>query len=127
MHTKTDEGRFHEIRRRWLEKVEREETYRMDVLYAKYRSRMPERSWMTKGELDRIERMRTAQDRESDKMFGLLDRIGGRDWRSHAPHHWVMRELTFADATTTGALSIVPPPSYGCTEQRMLVFASART
>jgi hypothetical protein len=59
-------------------------------------------------------------------MFALLDRIGGRSWRSLVPHHWVMEELSYEDATTRDALSAVPPCGYGASARDVENFAGGR-
>jgi hypothetical protein len=121
-----DEKQFAAIQARFRAAQEREETYRLDVLYRKYRDRRPPRSWLTSGEIKRLDALRIAQDKIGESMFTLLDRIGGRDWRVGCPYMWVMTELTYADAITTGPLSAIPPIPYGYSERDAKVFASAR-
>jgi hypothetical protein len=54
----------------------------------------------------------------------LLDQIGRRAWRRGAPVHWIMTELSGADAETMGPPSVVPPRPYGYTTREMEHFAA---
>jgi hypothetical protein len=123
----SDRKRFDAIRARWCKSREAERAYRLDVLFDKYGDRYPPDYWLTATERRRLEVFRRAQDRASDAMFALLERIGGRSWKSLIPHHWVMEELTFEDATTRGRLSAVPPCGYGASRLYVESFAGART
>ena len=69
--------------------------------------------------LDRAER------RAWDRLYAYLSAISPRDWASTVPTTWIRDRLTFADATTRDALSVVPDPAYGYTEQDARAFAAA--
>jgi hypothetical protein len=56
--------------------------------------------------------------------MALLDELGGRDWRRGASVPWIMTEPTYADAVTTGPLSVVPHPPYGYTARKVEQFAA---
>jgi hypothetical protein len=120
-----DRARFEAIRARWVKACDAERAYRLDVLLSRYAKTNPSSSWLNATERRRLEAFRRAQDRASDAMFELLDRIGGRYWRSLIPHHWVMEELSYEDATTRGALSVVPPCGYGTSAREVERFAAA--
>jgi hypothetical protein len=45
--------------------------------------------------------------------------------RSLVPHWWVMEDLSYEDATTRGALSVVPPCGYGARPSDVERFAAA--
>jgi hypothetical protein len=76
------------------------------------------------GERARLASFTRAQDRAIDEMMALLDQIGAREWWHGVPIHWVMTELTYADAVTNGSLSVVPPAPYGYTTREMQQFAA---
>lgn len=108
-----DQDRFLAIRARWVRARDGERAYRLDVLLSRYGKADPPSRWLTATERRRLDVFRRAQDRASDAMFALLDRIGGRSWRSLVPHQWVMDELSYEDAVTRDALSVIPPLGYG--------------
>lgn len=118
--------RFAAIRRRYLAAKERENNYRLAILLPKYGSLRPPTSWLTRTEIARLAQLDRAQDREGDKFCALLDKIGGRNWRTHAPYWWVLEKLTFEDATTTVQLAEIPPAGYGYRPDDMQRFAAPR-
>jgi hypothetical protein len=120
-----DRARFEAIRARWVKSCDAERAYRMDVLLRRYGKMDPPSYWPNATERRRLDTFRRAQDRASDAMFELLDRIGGRYWRSLVPHWWVMEDLSYEDATTRGALSVVPPCGYGARPSDVERFATA--
>ena len=74
-------------------------------------------SWRyRKGDQVKLERLRRARDRVSDRFYRLLE-ASPRDWRVGVPHAWVCLHLSFEDATRpiNEPLSIVPPRAYGAT------------
>lgn len=107
--------RFESARRRYLDVRQAREDFRLDVLITKYGRMDPPLSWLTRTEINRLDALRRRENRVSDAMFRLLDEFGGRSWRSLVPYWWVMGDLSWEDATTTGELSVVPPPGYGAT------------
>ena len=62
----------------------------------------------------RLDRLRRAEDRASDRMFRLLE-ASPRNWRDGAPSHWVCFHLPYEDAVRPKGerLSIIPPCAYG--------------
>lgn len=121
----TNEEKFDAIKRRYANAKAREDAYRLDVLLRKYGQCRPPISWLTRGENKRIETFRRSQDRAIESMMTLLARVSDRNWYSGSPCHWIMRELTYSDAITSDALSIIPPPAYGYREQDARRFAEA--
>lgn len=119
----TDRQRFESARRRYREAEERRETFRCAML-AKYGRLDPSRAWMTRGEVDRLERVRRAEDRAGDALFAVLDRVSARSWRSGPPFWWIMTELSWEDVTTSGALTVIPPCDYGSCPRDMERFAA---
>ena len=122
--TGADEGRFVAIQRRYGEARERERAFRDDVLSKKYGRSDPPGAWLTRTERRRLDSFHRAHARLADAMTALLARVSQRDWASGAPLHWIMTTLTYADATTTGALSVSPPPPYGHTIRDMRHFVA---
>jgi len=120
-----DAERFAAIRRRHLEVRERERRFRETVLLPKYGAMRPPSQWLNRTEQRRLEALDRAEDRTVTAMMTVLDEIGGRNWRAGAPLRWVMGELTYEDAITTGELSSVPPPAYGYSARDMQRFAAA--
>lgn len=104
--------RFDGIRRLWSAVQERRQTFSRDM-QSRYGAYDPPRAWMTRTEIKRLDSILTADSKRTDQMCALLDDISPRDWRSGVPSHWLMSDLTFEDATTRGALSVVPPCAYG--------------
>lgn len=124
MSARTPRARFEAARRRYLDVRRDRERFQLDVLVVKYGRMEPQLSWLTRGEVARLDVLRRRENRVSDAMFALLDEYGGRNWRSLVPYTWVMSELSWEDATTTGQLSVVPPPGYGSTVVDMKRFAA---
>lgn len=75
------------------------------------------------GERKKLESLERAGRKHSDRFLGLLASISPRDWTSGVPVVWLRDGLTYADAVTTGALSVVPPPSWGSTVRDSEMFA----
>lgn len=77
------------------------------------------------GNADRkkLERLDARAKRAFDAFFKFVASISPRTWDSGVPCHWIGSKLTFADATTRGQLSTVPPPAWGFTQADMEQFA----
>ena len=71
-------------------------------------------TWATPAEKKRLERLRAAYDRASDRMYRLLE-ASPRDWSRGVPAYWVATQLTYDDAVrpTSEPLSVEPPKAYG--------------
>ena len=120
----TAEQKFHSIRARAVKARERLEAHE-DTLRRKYgQARVPS-AWMTRTEDAKREALSAAQSKAWDAMFALLADISPRSWSAGVAAWWVVEELTYADATTTGALSVVPKPGYGTTPREVERFAEA--
>ncbi len=79
--------------------------------------------WAGRGEQTKLAMLKTRADKASGAFFASLLTIQGRDWASGIPCYWIIESLTFADATTTGQLSVVPPAAWGFTDQDSKRFA----
>lgn len=75
-------------------------------------------------EREKLDKLREKEGKAQDAFFAWLDRYSPRSWRSGVPCYWVCEELTYADAITAGAMSVVPPPSYGSVHGDSLRFAA---
>lgn len=117
------EKRFESIRAAYRKVAERRETFR-SALREKYGESCPPLPWQTRTERNKADAIQAADMKATERMCSLLDEISPRDWRSGVPAHWLMTDLTFADATTRGALSVVPPCAYGHSAADMRAFAS---
>ena len=75
----------------------------------------------------KLEAMENAARKAADKFYAFLATItpDGRKWDSGVPCSYLLKGLTYADATTRGQLAVVPPPAYGYTDQDMRVFSWA--
>jgi hypothetical protein len=118
------EFQFDRIRSRWMQVQARRDAHRSAML-AKYGRHDPPRSWMNKGESARQDAILAADLRETERMCMLLDRVSPRNWRAGVPAHWLMSELTWEDAITSGRLSVVPPVAYGMTPRDVDAFSTA--
>lgn len=83
------------------------------------------RAWMSASDQRKLESANKADEKARDAMFALLDRISPRYWRSGVASHWVMTELTYADAITHGPLSTLPDGGYGSLPDDVRRFSAA--
>ena len=82
------------------------------------------RGYLGKKATHRLDILQRANTRAVDRFFALLDTIGGRQFRSGVPCHWLIEKLTYEDAVTRGQMSAVPPPAWGCSDADMPRFAA---
>lgn len=79
------------------------------------------RSWIAKGERDKLERLRARLDKAGDKIYELLVRISprGEAWLSGVPTWWVLNKLTWEDAVRPAGepLSVEVPIAWGATQR----------
>lgn len=106
----TKQQRFEALQARWRKAREKasELRYKLESAYG----------WMyfvhaPKGKRDRLDLARAAEDKAQDAIFTWLDQNSPRDWRRGVPCNWVCDSLTYADAITSGQLSVTPPVAYG--------------
>lgn len=67
---------------------------------------------MSGSERKKMDSIRAKMDKASNDMFELLSRISPRNWEIGVPLHWVMMDLSWEDAVTSGPLSSVPEGGY---------------
>ena len=79
--------------------------------------------YASKTERKRLDALRARIDKTADRLFAMLDEISPRGWRSGAPWHWIITQLTYDDAVSSGQLAVVPPPAYGYNDRDMQLFA----
>lgn len=82
-------------------------------------------AWAKRSDTKRFTALNARLAREERKFFDYLFAISPRNWETGVPVGWMRDHLTFADAVTRGALSEVPPPAFGSTEERSRAFARA--
>lgn len=102
----------------------REFTIDMAVKYGETQSGLRTHYW-SKREVATYEKLKRAAGRAEQSFFKFLKTIQKRDFSVGVPAWWIRDVLTYEDATTTGALSVVPPPAYGYTELSVQQFAGA--
>lgn len=114
---KKHEKRFKSLRARWLSAGQAMQEFRakMDCHYGNWWYSHHFTAAQQKKQLS----LRRRSEKVSDAFYELLDTISPRQWRSGVSYHWVLNQLTYADATTTGALSVMPQAAYGATESQM--------
>lgn len=72
----------------------------------------------------RLDRLQERARAASDAYHALLVLISPRDWTRGIPAQWVRERLTWDDAITSGALSVIPPAAYQYTERDSRAFAA---
>ena len=106
------ETRFTTLQQRWQTAAETDRT-----LSFRARGRA-----MTSKDGLRLTRAHAAETRACDAFCAYLTEISPRAWGQGIPCTWLRTALTFADATTAEALSVVPPPAYGWAPQDLVPF-----
>jgi len=107
----SNEAKFDAKRKKLVAAVEKRTALQVE-LARKYGDGFRE-SWLTAGEARRLEGLKTRASDLADEMFAFVASISPRDWSTGVPFNWIVNELSFADAITRGALSVVPPVAYG--------------
>ena len=79
------------------------------------------RSWITKTERDKLDRLEAKRDKIGDKIVELLVRVSprGEAWLSGVPTWWIKEKLTWEDAVrpVDEPLSVEVPLSWGNTRR----------
>jgi hypothetical protein len=79
------------------------------------------RTWLSKGDSDRLERLEAKVNRVGDKIVDLLVRVSprGEAWLSGVPAWWIRERLTWEDAVRPAdePLSIEVPLAWGATHR----------
>lgn len=107
----SNEAKFDAKRAKYLKAVEKRTAIQVE-LATKYGDGF-KNSWLNAGELRRLEGAKTRASDLADEFFVFVASISPRDWSNGIPFTWIVEKLTYADAVTRGALSVVPPASYG--------------
>ena len=116
----TKEQRFHHLQARWQDADQRW------VDYCYQLKRQYGAVWHAPyGKQDREKKLGAAESRACERFIVHLENLSARSWRQGFPVGWLMRELSYADATTTGAMSTVAPPAYGYSTRDAEGFAGA--
>lgn len=118
----TAQERFEALQARWRAAHDKQHDLRFKLRYAygdTYYIHAP------KAKRDRADRASKAADFVQDAIFAWLDANSPRSWRTGVPCYWVCESLTYADAITTGQLSVTPPVAYGGLPSDSIRFAAA--
>lgn len=135
---RTNRGRFTRCRGQAVRAVRSSGKARFDTLRAQYKvayeaarneaitqsvkygSEREARSWASRGEKNRLEKLEKKRDRIGDAIVDLIVRESprGEAWRSGAPVFWLYGETPWEDVVRPAdePLSRVPPPPYGWSE-----------
>lgn len=115
-------AKFDAIQAAYVKVQERRSTF-ADAIYRKYQWSIP--TWqLTRAERDKKDKIDAAESKCLDRMSALLADISPRSWSASVPYHWLCTGLTYADAITTGQLSVMPPVPYGHTAYDVERFAA---
>jgi hypothetical protein len=136
---RTNRGRFTSCRRQTARSVRASSgKARFDTLRAQYRaaygaarneaitqsikygSEREARSWASRGEKNRLEKLEKKRDRIGDAIIDLIVRESprGEAWKTGVPTFWLRADLPWEDVVRPAdePLSRVPPPSFGWSE-----------
>lgn len=76
------------------------------------------------GKRRELERLKVSASKHESRYFEYLQVLSPRRWEQGVPYRWIRDVLTYDDAVTTDALSVVPPPAYGYQVQDSQRFAA---
>ncbi len=76
-------------------------------------------AWVKTAERKKLEAFTKKADKLGDQFYTLLDSISPRSWRTGVAYSWVLTQLTYADAITSGELAVMPQCSFGSQESDM--------
>ncbi len=114
-------AKFTRLRERWLKGKAAWQLY-YDKLASKYGPNF-QRSWITAAELRKLDELHARQIKLQDRFFELLRSISPRDWDRGISVYWILSQLTYEDAVTSGELSVMPQRAIGYSEQETSQFA----
>lgn len=81
------------------------------------------RSWASRGDKMRLEKLEAKRDRIGDKIvdFIVKESPRGESWRSGVPSHWLTEKLAWDDIVKPAneELSTLPPTAYGWTTEEL--------
>lgn len=117
----TKEQKFHALQAKWREAADTERKCRID-LSVRYGGSI---HYAKAAERKRLDQFSKAERKACDRFCKHLASISPRDWSSSVPVSWLRDRLTYADALTTEALSMVPDPAWSYTDRDMRAFAAA--
>lgn len=117
--TLTAKKRFDALREKYLAAHEaaRNEAITQSV---KYGSEREARSWASRGEKSRLEKLENRRNKIGDAIIDLIvsESPRGESWKSGVPSHWLKEKLSWEDIVRpeNEPLSTVPPAAYGWSE-----------
>jgi hypothetical protein len=111
----TDKKRWDELHAAQSAKYEARRAYELELGH--HYGHHFEPQWLKKGQRDKLEKLRAAEDKIGDKIVELLVRVSprGEAWLSGVPAHWIRWDLTWEDAIRpkNEPLSVTPPSAWG--------------
>jgi hypothetical protein len=112
-------ARFDSLRAAYLaaDRAARDEAIHQSV---KYGTERDARSWASKGEKSKLQKLEKKKDKIGDKIIDLIiqESPRGEMWMSGAPTSWLREKITWEDVTKTSnePLTFLPPAPYGWSE-----------
>lgn len=89
----------------------------------KYGTEREARSWASRGEKTRLEKLEKRRDKAGDALTDLVAAVSprGEAWKSGVPIRWIRQDLTWDDVVRPAGepLSAIPPPAFGWSEQEV--------
>lgn len=119
-----DHRKFIAIKTKWFELRRKQEEYE-SMLFHRYGKHNPPSNWLSAVDKKKADAIRDQMNKTSHRMHELLERVSPRDWSRGIAAHWIMDNLSWEDAITTGPLSMIPHASYGTTQAEVDRFARA--
>lgn len=117
---KATREKFERLQAKWKAANEAELSFRRE-LKMKYGE-----VWKApRGKENRLQVLAERESKAMDKLLDWLDSNSPRNWHSGCPVYFIMEELSYDDAVTSGQLSVVPPAPYGYSNTDMVHFSRA--
>jgi hypothetical protein len=116
----TKQVRWEYMQERWRKAIEAARTLQFDLKY-----HYGETYSAPRAKREKLDRLWAREASASDAIFAWLDANSPRQWRTGVPAYWICGDLSFADALTSGHLSVIPPVCYGSFPSDSIRFAAA--
>lgn len=110
--------RFAELQRKAQEAYTHMYAFRQEL-----NRRYQDHAYAPAAKRNRLAVLERAERRAWDRFWKYLCVISTRAWEAGVPVSWIREALTYDDAVTTSALSVIPPPAYGYTVEESRRFA----
>jgi hypothetical protein len=113
------EKRFRDLRAKYeaVDRAAQEEDIRQRVKYGSYENA---RSWASRGDKTKLEKLHAKQSKLGDAIVDLIVKVSprGETWKSGVPIHHLYGKLPWEDVVRPAhePLSALPPPAWGMSE-----------